>query len=102
MQKDQIISYLNEIKSDLITSGIENIGLFGSFAKNSATAVSDIDIAIKLDKNYLQQHDVWEYFTLLGKIKKMLSTKFSRKVDIYDLDSSDEINEQITKDVIYV
>lgn len=98
MQKEHILSYLSEIKNELIHSGIEKIGLFGSFAKNAATPYSDIDIAIKIDKNYLQEHDVWEYFTLLEKIKKMLALKFSRKVDLYDIESTNNI----AKDIIYV
>jgi len=102
MQKDHILSYLREVKSELTKNGIEQIGLFGSFAKNNANPSSDIDIAIQLNKTYLNEHDVWEYFTLLEKIKKMLVSKFSRKVDLYDLDSTNEINKHIRKDVIYV
>ncbi len=102
MNKEHILSYLSAIKSELMQNGIAQIGLFGSFANNHANRSSDIDIAIKLNPSYLKEHDVWEYFTLLETIKKMLSSKFSRKVDLYDLDSNNEINQNINKDVIYV
>ncbi len=102
MQKEDILSYLADIKSDLVKNGIEKIGLFGSYAKDRADLFSDIDIAIKMKSSYLSEHDVWEYFNLIESIKKMLLTKFSRKVDVFDLDSTSDIKDTITKDIIYV
>ena len=102
MQKEQILSYLTDHKAELFHNGIEKIGLFGSFATNRENIYSDIDIAIKIKKTYLEEHDVWEYFTLIDTIKKMLLKKFLRNVDVYDLDSTGTINEEISKEVIYV
>lgn len=89
-------------KGDLVKNGIDKIGLFGSFAKGNANTLSDIDVAIKIQKSYLKEHDAWEYFKLIDTIKKELISKFSRNVDVYDLDSSGNIKNQIGKDVIYV
>jgi predicted nucleotidyltransferase len=102
MQKENILNYLAEIKSDLRQKGIEKIGLFGSFAKDEASPFSDIDIAIQLQKEYLKKNDVWEYFNLIENIKEKLLKKFSRKVDVYDLDSTGNIRNTISRDVIYV
>ncbi len=102
MQKEHILDYLSDIKSELMQNGIEKIGLFGSFSKNKADQFSDIDIAIKIKKSYLNEHDVWEYFNLIEKIKQMILKRFSRKVDVYDLDSTGDIKESISKDIIYV
>ncbi len=102
MQKEHILSYLADIKGDLVKNGIEKIGLFGSYAKDRADLFSDIDIAIKMKSSYLKEHDVWEYFNLIESIKKMLLTKFSKKVDVFDLDSTGDIKDTITKDIIYV
>jgi predicted nucleotidyltransferase len=102
MQKIQILKYLSDIKDELMNSGIEKIGLFGSFATNKANDFSDIDIAIKINKNYLNEHDVWEYFNLIENIKHGLLKKFSRKVDVFDLDSNADIKNKILKEVIYV
>ena len=102
MQKEDILNYLLEIKNILREKGIEKIGLFGSFAKDKANALSDIDIAIQLQQNYLEKNDVWNYFTLLETIQTMLFKKFSRKVDIFDLDSKNDIEKQISKEIIYV
>jgi len=97
-----ILRYLTDKKVDFEQDGIEKIGLFGSFAKDTASSDSDIDIAIKLKKNYLKNHDVWEYFTLIEKIKKQITDKFHKKSDIFDLDSTTDIKQQIQKEVIYV
>ena len=102
MRKEQILNYLADIKVDLSKNGIEKIGLFGSFARDNADKLSDIDIAIKIKKSYLEDHDVWEYFKLIDTIKRGLLSKFSRNVDIYDLDSSSDIKNTIDKDIIYV
>ena len=102
MQKEDILKYLSDIKSELIASGIEKIGLFGSFATNKADLYSDIDIAIKIKKNYLKEHDAWDYFNLIEEIQTKLLQKFSRKVDVFDLDSSTDIKKSIFKEVIYV
>ena len=97
-----ILKYLTDKKLDFEKDGIEEIGLFGSFAKGTASSDSDIDIAIKLKKNYLKNHDVWEYFTLIEKIKKQITDKFHKKSDIFDLDSATDTKQQIQKEVIYV
>ena len=102
MRKEQILNYLADIKVDLSNKGIEKIGLCGSFARDNADKLSDIDIAIKIKKSYLEDHDVWEYFKLIDTIKRGLLSQFSRNVDIYDLDSSSDIKNTIDKDIIYV
>ena len=67
-QKD-ILTFLTNIKPQLQKNGIEQVGLFGSYARNSATLCSDIDIAIKLNKNYLDKNNVKKWFTINFKSK---------------------------------
>ena len=100
-QKD-VLTFLTTIKPQLQKDGIEQVGLFGSYAKNSATLTSDIDIAIKLDKNYLDKNDVWNYFNEINKIKEMVYNKFQIKSDVFDLDSSSSLKNKIEKEVLYV
>ena len=52
------------------------IGLFGSFARNEQTALSDIDIIVEY---YSNTADLFENET---ELKKYISTQFNRKVDI--------------------
>ncbi len=96
------MTFLTTIKPQLQKDGIEQVGLFGSYAKNSATLTSDIDIAIKLDKNYLDKNDVWNYFNEINKIKEMVYDKFQIKSDVFDLDSSSSLKNKIEKEVLYV
>ncbi|MDZ7819434.1 MAG: nucleotidyltransferase domain-containing protein [Aliarcobacter sp.] len=100
-QKD-VLTFLTTIKPQLQENGIEQVGLFGSYAKNNATFTSDIDIAIKLDKNYLDKNDVWNYFNEINKIKGMVYNKFQIKSDIFDLDSSSVFKDKILKEILYV
>ena len=100
-QKD-VLTFLTTIKPQLQKDGIEQVGLFGSYAKNSATLTSDIDIAIKLNKNYLDKNDVWNYFNEINKIKRMVYNKFQIKSDIFDLDSSSVFKDKILKEILYV
>lgn len=100
-QKD-VLTFLTTIKPQLQENGIEQVGLFGSYARNNATLTSDIDIAIKLDKNYLDKNDVWNYFNEINKIKRMVYNKFQIKSDIFDLDSSSVFKDKILKEILYV
>ena len=100
-QKD-VLTFLTTIKPQLQENGIEQVGLFGSYARNSATLCSDIDIAIKLNKNYLDKNDVWNYFNEINKIKEMVYNKFQIKSDVFDLDSASSLKDKIEKEVLYV
>lgn len=81
--------------NNFIGLGIENLGLFGSFARGEQTDKSDIDILITLKKPSL---------FLYGKIKSQLESVLKRKVDL--ISSKSRLNEsfkrQLEKEVIYV
>jgi predicted nucleotidyltransferase len=100
--KEHILDYLHEMKSELRQSGIVQLGLFGSYARNENTLYSDIDIAIKKEDNYLQNRNAYTYFDEVSKIKQRIFEKFHRSSDIFDLDSRSSMKESIMKDIIYV
>jgi predicted nucleotidyltransferase len=102
LHKNDIIGYLHVLKPKLRDSGIEKLALFGSYARNEQDQNSDIDIAIQLKRDYLQTHDVWEYFTLIETLKKDISEKFHKKSDIFDLDSTNDVKDKILNEVLYV
>jgi len=67
--KEQIIIFLSELKNSLTFNGISEVALFGSFARDEAGVYSDIDIAIKKDKNYLKTKTAQKNIkTILEKI----------------------------------
>lgn len=102
IEKNKILNYLKEFKNSPDNRLFLEIGLFGSYAKNEADSFSDIDIAVRVDKEYLKTHDIWDYFDAINEIKKSLLQQFHLKSDVFDLDSSSVLVERIQKDIIYV
>lgn len=100
--KENILEFLHELKPTLTTKGIQEIALFGSYAKNNTNIYSDIDIAIKKDKAILTQNSPYLYFEILNFIREKIFQKFHRKIDIFDLDSQSEFKNHIQKELIYV
>ena len=102
MKKDEILSYLKEFKDSSQNRLFTEIGLFGSYAKNQADDFSDIDVAVKVNKLYLKQHDIWDYFDAINEMKTALLKRFNLQSDIFDIESSTPLVHKIKKDIIYV
>jgi len=100
--KKEIIIFLTEIKKQLLDAGISRVALFGSYARDEAGIYSDIDVAIKKEKNYLQTRTAYEYFELVAYVKHLIREKFHKNSDIFDLDSNSSMKNFILKDLIYV
>lgn len=88
--RDNILTYLADIKNELAKDGIVSLALFGSFAKNEQSVYSDIDIAIKKEKDYLKKRTAYNYFEEVAKIKEMIRKKFHRNSDVFDMKKSVE------------
>ncbi len=73
LSKDKILSVLKNNKPALQNLGVEEIGLFGSYAKNEANLKSDIDIFTKLNKT--------DYRTILN-VLLFLESKLPPKIDL--------------------
>ena len=96
MTKNELITILSGIKDELKQKfGIEEIALFGSYARGEANEESDVDIAIiKINK---------KDFLKRLQAKDFLEKKLNKKVDIGYLDSMRTfIKNRIKKDLIYV
>ncbi len=102
ISKDDVLEYMKTIKEELVSDGIAVLALFGSFARDEVDLYSDIDIAIKLEDDYLAKRDSWDYFDLTRKIKHLISQKFHVGCDVFDLDSDSFIKKSVMKDLIYV
>lgn len=100
--KINIITFLHDIKEELLNDGISKIGLFGSFARDEAGVYSDIDVAIQKDSNYLVTRSAYDYFEEVSKIKSLIRKQFHRNSDVFDLDSDSSMKDEILKDLIYV
>jgi predicted nucleotidyltransferase len=102
ISKDNIIDYLRDIKKDFLEKGIEKIALFGSFSKETQSIYSDIDIAIKKDKDFLKKFSPYDYFEIVSELKQTIKNRFGKNVDIFDLDSHSPFLDSIKKELLYV
>ncbi|MGM0623651.1 MAG: nucleotidyltransferase family protein [Campylobacterota bacterium] len=100
--KENIIRYLKELQSELQSKGIVQLALFGSYAKGEQNIYSDIDIAIKKDRDYFSSVSPYYYFELVNAIKDKIRTKFHKNTDIFDLDATSSFKQTIEKELIYV
>lgn len=97
--KDEILLKLKEIKPTYAQEGLEILGVFGSYAKETQTQFSDIDIAYKLDydKFSLKYKDGFAKLLRIEDIKKELQNIFHTPIDLVP-----STNQSILKDLIYV
>jgi uncharacterized protein len=102
MKKDEVLAKLRELKPAYAKEGFVIVGLFGSFAKGTDDENSDIDIAIKIDDDYLVKNDVWAYFDTINAIRQDVFMQLGRKSDILDIQSSSHIKAKIEREMIYV
>ena len=96
MTTDELIIDLRSLKDDLQKKyGIEEMALFGSYARGEANEDSDVDIAIMSTKNK-------NYFTLISAMH-YIEEKLQKSVDIGYMDSIRPfVKKRIKDDLIYV
>jgi len=96
MERTQALETLKQFKElNAVKYGIEQIGIFGSVARDEANANSDIDICLKTK--------VADMFMLVH-IKEELSKLFATQVDIVRLREKMNpfLKKRINKEAIYV
>ena len=93
----EIKTYLTQKKPQLRKYGITEIGIFGSYIKNSATHKSDIDILIDI-----QRPSTIGLLELL-EIENQLSEELNTKVDlVIKSDLKPAIGSHILREVQYI
>jgi len=95
MTKAHILDYLSIHKSEFKEKyGVEEIGLFGSYAKDEAKEDSDIDIFVNMQAT----------FDNVMHLKFNLEESLHKKVDLITKHKHMKpfLFEMITKDIIYV
>jgi len=92
-----IINFLKEHKSDYSYKfSIDKLGLFGSFATNTNTQKSDVDIVYETSSRGLS-------FAQLLELESELENAFSKKIDLVNLKYMNPlIKRKAIKDIIYV
>ena len=75
--KNEILEYLKFEKRQFFKAfNLTKIGLFGSYASESASADSDIDIIVEFEENTQQLHQK------KNELRRLISGKFGKRVDI--------------------
>ena len=99
MKKNEILNKLKELKPIYQNEGLEILGVFGSYAKETNTKYSDIDIAYKLDYDKFSKKYIGGFSKILriDEIKDELKAIFKTEVDFVS-----DSNKKIMKDLIYV
>ena len=100
--QEKILTYLKELKLELQAEGIEQIALFGSFATHNENVYSDVDIAIRKKKNFLDEYSAYDYLSSIAKIKSKVFKELHTNSDVFDLDSQSSFKRKIEKELIYV
>lgn len=95
MSRNDILNRLRELKPFLNREySVKEIGLFGSFASDSAREDSDIDLLIELEKPI-----GWKFFSLEIYLEQI----FGRKIDLVTKNALREnLKEDILNKVNYV
>ena len=95
MNRNDILNKLKELKPFLKREySVKEIGLFGSFATDSARDDSDIDLLVELEKPI-----GWKFFSLEIYLEQI----FGRKVDLVTKNAlRDRLKEDILNKVNYV
>lgn len=89
MTKNEILNKLRELKPVLAKEyAVKEIGLFGSFADESATENSDIDLLVEL-----YQPNGWRFFSL----EIYLESIFGRKIDLV---TKNALKERMKEDIM--
>ncbi len=96
MVREDILNFLKSHKKEFEQNfGVTKIGLFGSYTKDKAKEVSDIDLVVEVKEPKM--------FKLIG-LKQEIEEKLNKKVDI--IRYRDRMNEflkrRIEKEAVYV
>ncbi len=87
---------VDPVKPRLATAGVRRLGVFGSYARNEATADSDVDVLVEFDARH-------RTFDNLEAVAEALEEVFHRRVDLVTEDSlSPYIGPHILREVQYV
>ena len=97
--KNSILSTLKKLKPVYEKEGLILLGLFGSYARDTQTKFSDIDIAYKIDydKFSSKYKDGFSKILRIDEIKEELQNTFHARVDLVP-----DSNKSILKDLINV
>ena len=101
--KDEILAYLKELKPTLQKDGIVELGLFGSYAKGTASASSDIDIVIRANNEFYKKFRGFAGFIFLETLRTNIENHFGLSTDLCNIENfKDDEKDKFFKGDVYV
>ena len=97
LTKEKILAILQQHKALLKQLGVRNIGLFGSYVKNSATQNSDIDLLVdfypmqETFDNLMAVYDLMEKAFKNNKIEIITKNGLSKHIGAYILKETEYV-----------
>jgi predicted nucleotidyltransferase len=95
MKRDQVISTLRNLKTNLKVLGVHSLALFGSVARDEAQGDSDVDILVDLEPPIT--------FDRYMDVKLYLEEQLGTRVDLVTWKAlKPQIRETVEQEAIYV
>lgn len=96
MTRDETVHILRQYQSELAERhAVRSLALFGSVARDEATAVSDVDVLVEFDRPV----GLFELFALQDELQALLDCP----VDVGTVDSlKPRIREKVLEEAVYV
>lgn len=95
MQREQVLERLAQNEPHLRSLRVKSLALFGSVARNEATASSDVDLLVEFDEGHPKS--LFEFISVMNFLEDVLGCK----VDLVMLDGiRKELREQVLKEAI--
>ena len=82
MNREQIIAKIRAHESELRTVGVLSLSLFGSASRGDSGIDSDIDVAVRLGKDFSQPG--FDYFKRLNELQARLTQVLGCNVDVIE------------------
>jgi len=103
MKQSEIIDFLNKYNKKFENKGFRFVSLFGSYARGTEDAFSDIDLTYKIDHTIFYKDDAFAKLEKIDEIKKDLERIFQKRVDLIPADTNNTlIRENIDKEQIKI
>ena len=104
MNKMDILNQLKKLKPIYEKEGLILLGLFGSYAKDTADENSDIDLLYKIEpEKFTKQNRGFTGFTRILNIKDELKELFNKEIDLCSISGNSRTFKKFAlKDAIHV
>lgn len=103
MNKETIISDIQQLNKKYREDGFKIVSLFGSYARDSYDEYSDIDLTYKIDHNKFFKDDAFAKLAKIEEIKNELEHRFHKKIDLIPANTTNYLlQESLQKEQAYI